>query len=77
MQAMTMTKARDLKEGDIVNLSPVRAAVDHHYVGEEQYETVRNVVPDYPGANDCVLYIYRFGGWIVSGDMKLPRVIRD
>lgn len=86
MQAMTMTKVRDLKEGHLVDLEP---ALDHlmsrgHLltVGEisqahGELATVDSVELEPDASDVAILYSVDGGNWALPADMKLPRVIRD
>lgn len=86
MQAMTLTRVRDLKEGDVIDLEP---ALDYlmsrgHLltVGEisqarGELATVDSVELESGSSDVAVIYSTDGGNWALPADMKLPRVIRD
>lgn len=90
MQAMTATKIKDLKEGDVIDLEPVLAWLDTEGFAvtfEEaitaawSYATVDSVALEQslarPGETVAVIYSTDGGNWAVPAELHVPRVVGD
>jgi len=86
MQAMTLTRVRDLKEGYLVDLEPALGWLMSrgHLIGVDELEAARETLARVdsvelePDASDvAILYSVDGGNWALPADMKLPRVVRD